>query len=202
MSFPEFFDRVPSITLQDSLAQFLGVNADGRMEYRYADAVRLAGHSCPTVASAYMMTCKALKALYGQAVPERGGVRVQFADPMGEGVTGVIGSVVGLLTGAAGEGGFKGLAGRFSRRELMRFGEQMPGETRFTRMDTGAAVDVQVDMSHIPPSPEMSMLLRKVLSGAGSEADAREFARHWQDRVRRILVDHWDDARVVTIRPV
>jgi hypothetical protein len=69
-------------------------------------------------------------------------------------------------------------------------------------MDTGAAVDVQVDMSHIPPAPEMSMLLRKVLSGAGSEADSREFARLWQDRVRRILVDHWDDARVVTVRPV
>ena len=202
MSVPDFFDRVPSITLQDPLAQFLGVNGDGRMEYRYADAVRLAGHSCPTVASAYMMTCKALRALYGEAVPERGGVRVQFSDPMGEGVAGVIGSVVGLLTGATGEGGFKGLAGRFSRKDLMRYSEQLPGSTRFTRMDTGKAVDVEVDMSHIPPSPEMGMLLRKVLSGAGSEADAREFARHWQDRVRRILVEHWDDAQVVTIRPV
>jgi hypothetical protein len=49
-SFPAFFDAVPAITLRDPLAEILGAAEGGLIEYRFADAVRLAGHSCPTVA--------------------------------------------------------------------------------------------------------------------------------------------------------
>ena len=48
--FPEFFDRAPQLLMRDPLAQFLGATPDGVMAYRYQDAVKLAGHSCPTVA--------------------------------------------------------------------------------------------------------------------------------------------------------
>ena len=56
MQFPKFFDAAPRITVRDPLARFLGAVEDGVIEYRYADAVMLAGHSCPTVASASPMT--------------------------------------------------------------------------------------------------------------------------------------------------
>ena len=52
MKYPAFFDEVPSISLYDPLAEFLGAAEDGILQYGYVDAVRLAGHSCPTVASA------------------------------------------------------------------------------------------------------------------------------------------------------
>ena len=65
MKFPAFFEQVPSITLRDPLAELLGSVDGGLMTYGYADAVRLAGHSCPTVASAYWLGVRAIQALYG-----------------------------------------------------------------------------------------------------------------------------------------
>ena len=119
MRYPDFFDAVPRIRLHDPLADFLGAFEGGVIEYAYLDAVRLAGHSCPTVASAYWLTSQALRALYGEALPERGGVRVAFRESRTAGVTGVIANVVSLLTGATTDTGFKGLAGRFDRRGLL-----------------------------------------------------------------------------------
>lgn len=54
MAFPDFFAEVPTLTLHDGLAQLLGASDDGVIEYHYADAVRLAGHSCPTVAGGWL----------------------------------------------------------------------------------------------------------------------------------------------------
>src|SRR5690625_7105459 len=90
MQLPDYYSDAPSITLYDPLADFLGASQEGLLTYTYADAVQLAGHSCPTVAGAYLMTVKALKHLYGDEVPERGGVRVFFPDNIQEGVTGVM----------------------------------------------------------------------------------------------------------------
>ena len=78
--FPEFFDRAPQLLMRDPLAQFLGATPDGVMAYRYQDAVKLAGHSCPTVAGAYLMVVKGLSALYGGDIPERGGIEVLMRD--------------------------------------------------------------------------------------------------------------------------
>jgi hypothetical protein len=122
MAFPEFFARVPAVTLRDPLAELLGAAEGGLIEYRFADAVKLTGHSCPTVAGAWLMTVRALRALYGDEIPERGNVAVALRESLDGGVAGVIGSVAGLLTGAAGAGGFKGLGGRHSRRNLLQFG--------------------------------------------------------------------------------
>jgi len=101
MSYPAFFDAVARITLYDPLAEFLGTAGNGRIEYGYLDAVKLAGHSCPTVAGAYLMTRQALGRLYPDGLPERGGIRVEFGAAQTDGVTGVIAAVAGLLTGAA-----------------------------------------------------------------------------------------------------
>lgn len=200
MSFPDFFAQVPTFVVRDPLADFLGAAEGGLIEYSFADAVRLAGHSCPTVAGAWLMSTRALRALYGDAVPERGAVSVEFSDALGDGVAGVIASVATLLTGAAGGGGFKGLAGRFSRRDLLHFEVAGVEEIRFRRRDTGEVVDISLDLSPVAGDPRMGALLPSLLAGKGSAEEARLFGQLWQDRVRRILIDHHDDERLTPLR--
>lgn len=202
MSFPDFFADVRRIELRDPLAAFLGASEGGVIEYGYVDAVKLAGHSCPTVASAYMICVHALRALYRGELPERGGIRVAFRGRMDEGVTGVIASVVTLLTGAAHDGGFKGLGGRFVRRGLLDFAAELPLTMRFTRLDTGAAVDTHTDLSTVPADPEIPELLGRCLHAPGDIELSTRFGRLWQERVRRILIEHCDDSAVFSVRPV
>jgi hypothetical protein len=199
--FPTFFDQVPGITLHDPLAQLLGSSEGGLVHYRYADAVRLAGHSCPTVASAYTLTRLALQRLYADATPVRGQVRVSLAEPLEAGTAGVVGAVAGLLTGAAGAGGFKGLAGQFVRRERMLWGQEQPLELRYTRLDTGQTVDAQGHAQRVPAHPDTFPLLQRCLAGIATEEERQAFGAHWQDRVRRLLVDHADDGGVWELQP-
>jgi hypothetical protein len=178
----------------------LGAADKGLIEYGYVDAVKLAGHSCPTVAGAYLMTLKALARLYPHGTPQRGGVRIEFGTPQSEGVTGVIAAVASLLTGAAGEGGFKGLAGRFDRRNLQAFAAGLGSDVRFTRLDTGARVALAYHPETVPAPPELQALMPKMLSGSASDAERTEFGRLWQMRVKRILIDHGDDPALVVCR--
>jgi hypothetical protein len=202
MSYPEFFAQVPTIRLRDPLAAFLGAATDGVIEYGYVDAVKLAGHSCPTVASAYAMTRRALQALYGEDLAERGAIRVQLRDAAGHGVTGVIANVVALLTGAAGETGFKGLAGQFDRRALLAFAADVPLQLRLRRTDSGAAVDVAANLADVAGDPRLPGLLQACLSGEAGADERRLFGELWQDRVRRILLEHGDDPEVFALRRV
>ena len=202
MSYPAFFDLVPRVRMHDPLAEFLGAFEGGIVEYAYIDAVRLAGHSCPTVAGAYWLTRQALAALYPDALPERGGVHVSFRDSQVAGVTGVIANVVALLTGATVDSGFKGLAGRFDRRKLLAFDAGQPLEIRFTRVDTGAAVDAAAAMRQVPADPRMPVLMQRCLAGEATLDEAGEFRQLWQDRVRRALLEHGDDPEVFVVRPV
>jgi formylmethanofuran dehydrogenase subunit E len=199
MSHPAFFDEVKTLTLRDPLADVLGAASDGLMTYGYLDAVKLAGHSCPTVAGAWLMTLKALEKLYPDSTPERGGIKVEFGAGQNEGVTGVIAAVASLLTGAAGDGGFKGLGGKFSRRNLLHFGIGSGIEVKFTRMDTGAAMTVSYHPEVVPPPPELPALMQKLLSGEASADERAQFGTLWQMRVKRILIDHFDDQELVVI---
>lgn len=198
MAFPAFFSLAPRIAVRDPLAQLLGASDDGRIEYGYDDAVRLAGHSCPTVAGAWLMTRKALQVLYPDTLPERGNILVKFADDAANGVTGVIANVVCLVTGSTTDTGFKGLAGQFDRRHLLEFGQNLPGEISFTRRDTGASVTVSYSAQGVPPSPSAMPLLQKMLSGQADARQHQEFGQLWQDRVRRIL-EAADQPGIITI---
>ncbi|MDO9467879.1 MAG: FmdE family protein [Thiobacillus sp.] len=199
MSYPEFFAAVPRLTLHDPLAELLGAAGNGLIEYGYTDAVKLAGHSCPTVAGAYLMTLKALAKLYPDAPPERGGIKVELKAAQPDGVAGVTAAVAGLLTGAAGEGGFKGLGGRFGRRNLLQFTAAIDAELCFTRLDTGARVAAAYHPEAVPAPPELQELMPKLLAGTASTAEEIEFGRLWQLRVKRILIDHFDDPELVRL---
>lgn len=200
MKYPAFFDDVPGIRLRDPLAAFLGAVDEGIIDYTYLDAVKLAGHSCPTVASAYWLTRQALRALYGENQPERGGVRVEFASGMSDGVTGVIANVVSMLTGAAGDGGFKGLAGRYERRHLLSFHKDIPLGIRYARLDGQGQIDAAGNLGRVPADPEMSVLMQRCLSGEANIDQVQQFGVLWQERVRRILLEHGEDAEVFILR--
>jgi formylmethanofuran dehydrogenase subunit E len=202
MAFPDFFAEVPALRLHDGLSELLGATPDGMIEYHYVDAVRLAGHSCPTVAGGWLSARAALGHLYPDSVPERGGISVAISEPEDAGVAGVIGQVLTLVTGAAGGNGFKGLGGRYARNNLLRYGQGDVAGVRYTRNDSGAEVEVEIDVSSVPPTPAMRMLMQQVMSGQADAAGRREFGRLWQDRVRQMLLDHADDPAVVKVREV
>jgi len=199
MAFPEFFARIPGLTLRDPLAELLGAAEGGLIDYRFTDAVRLAGHSCPTVAGAWLMTTRALRALYGEETPERGALRVDLSEEVDAGVSGVIASVATLLTGAAGKGGFKGLGGRHARRKLLNFGVAGAGELRLTRLDNGRSACCRLNLACIPPAPAIGRLLPEILAGNATDDERRSFAEAWQGRVEKILIDHHDDPDLVAI---
>lgn len=189
MNFPDFYAAVPGITVYDPLAELLGAPADGLLRYTFVDAVKLAGHACPTVAGAWLMSCAALQQLYPDELPRRGAIRVEFPEPLSGGVTGVIASIACLLTGAAGEGGFKGLGGQHSRRHLLHFGVAGCTDVRFTRLDSGLRIACQLDLSRIPVDPAIPGLLGSLLQAPGALALRQQFASLWQERVRRILLE-------------
>ena len=200
MSFPEFFARIPSITLRDPLAELLGAAEGGLIEYGFADAVKLAGHSCPTVAGAWLMTVRALQALYGDEIPERGNIAVAVHEDLDSGVAGVMASIATLLTGATGDGGFKGLGGRYSRRNLLQFGVAGIAGMAFTRLDNNAAVDCTLRLDLVPADPRMGGLLPAVVRGEADAADKKLFGELWQDRVKRILIDQANHPEIVHLR--
>ncbi len=200
MPHPVFFDSVRTITLYDPLAELLGASTDGLLEYSFHDAVKLAGHSCPTVAGAYLMTLKALAALYGNDTPVRGNIRVAFRDNQDSGVAGVIANVVSQITGAAGDGGFKGLAGQYKRSGLLSFNARIDGMIRFERVDRAAAVEADFHPEQVPPDEGTSALLQNLLTQNARTGDQAAFSALWQNRVRRILIDHFDDPALVTFR--
>ena len=202
MNYPAFFDEVPSILLYDPLAEFLGALEDGVVEFSYLDAVKLAGHSCPTVASSYWITCLALRALYPDALPQRGNIRVELRQQDSDGTTGVIANVAALLTGAGGRGAFKGLAGQFDRRHTLLFGAELQAELRYTRLDSGRAVDARVSLQAVPSAPETGVLLQRCLVGDASREDQARFRELWQARVQAVLLEHAADPRVYWVGAV
>ncbi|WP_375722755.1 FmdE family protein [Arcobacter sp. KX21116] len=186
MNYPEFFDKIPKIKLKDNLSSFLGAFTDGEVVFSYKDIVKSAGHSCPTVLGAYLMTFKALKELYPNEIPIRGEIKIEFSTKQNDGVTGVISNIMSNITGATADTGFKGLAGSFDRRHLMFFEKDITSNARFTRVDTQNSVDVFYDVSSIKMSEELQILMQKSIAKKASEDEQKEFGELWQKRVKEI----------------
>ena len=193
MKYPDFFDNISPIQMFDPLAQQLGAVSDGLISYTYLDMVKLAGHSCPTVAGAWIMCRLGLENLYGDTAPVRGDIKVEMADALEDGVAGVIGQCLGLVTGAANEGGFKGIGVNYGRNNRLLFGCDISGEVRLSRLDNGQAVTMKYDPSTIPFHPQLKPLMQKVGQGTIAADEKVFFATEWQNRVRKILAhpENW-----------
>ena len=199
MKYPAFYDRVETIVMRDPLADTLGAFEDGVIEYGYLDVAKLAGHSCPTVAGAFLMARHGLAALYGKALPVRGEIEVAMQQGRNEGVCGVIANVFSLITGATEDSGFHGLGGQYDRRRLLCFNSRIPAMVRFSDRLGGGSVQVQYNPAIVPADPEMGYYLSKVLSGQGSAQDKSHFHQLWQGRVKAILCDYADDPRLISV---
>ena len=197
MAFPKFFDEVPGITTFDPLALTLGTVEDGIIKFRYTQIVKSAGHSCPTVAGAYLMTLKALDALYPDSPAVRGEIKVEFKEDMEDGVAGVIGNVISNITGATDKSGFKGLNGNFARHSLMKFNSDINSSARFTRTDTGKSVDVFYNPGIAPAHAKMHELMGLVITGNANKEQIKEFGKLWQERVKRILIDNFNNKEMI-----
>ncbi len=192
--FPKFFRKVPMIVTYDPLAEFLGTFDDGIIKIMYVQIVKSAGHSCPTVAGAFAISYHALKALYGEELPVRGEIKVEFRDDLEDGVIGVIANVISNITGATDKSGFKGIGGKFVRHSLMSFNAPIKSMVRFTRIDTGKSVDVDYDSSIAPANPKQKELTPKMLQGKAMHEEKKLFGELWQERVKKILIDKFDEA--------
>ena len=187
----DFYKDVETIKLKDKLGAFLGVDED--FVYTFKDAVKLSGHSCPTVAGAYLMTLKALKELYKDELPVRGEIRVELRDAKSAGTTGVLANVASFITGAKEEDGFKGLQGQYFRNNLLKYEAPIKGDMRFTRLDNQEKVEVLYDLSNISLSGFDGNLMQKGLQKIATKEELEIFGSAWQKRVSEILLKYKDE---------
>lgn len=187
MKYPLFFDRIETIKLQDELSDFLGTFEEGLVEFSYLDAVKAAGHSCPTVAGAYLMTLVALKELYGDKLPKRGEIFVSFKEDGISGVSGVIANVITQITGATQNNGFKGLNGNFERYGLMKFNDAISSSAKFQRLDTGKSIEIIYNPSVIEADGNINLLMQKMMQKVATSEEKTLFGKLWQQRVENIF---------------
>ena len=199
MSYPNFYTQVSPIALYDPLSEFLGAFEEGKLEITYLECVKLAGHSCPTVAGAYLMASKGLAALYGISLPSRGSISIEMREAQSEGVTGVVCNVMAFIIGASGKGGFKGIQGNFSRDNLVAYNVPMNGEVKLTRLDTNESVTLSYNPSSVMPDAMMQPLMGKSLQGIATKEEQETFGKLWQKRVEEILLNTHIHDKIITI---
>jgi len=185
MKYLSFFDDIEKIVLYDDLSKFLGVNDDGILDFSYADIVKSAGHSCGTVAGAYLIALKGLKALYGDDMPQRGEIKVELKKSPTEENTGVVGCVLSNITGATTNYGFGGIpTGKYNRRDLLFYEADIESDVRFTRLDTGKSVGVDYRPGRVVNPME---ILMSAIKPDAKEEDIQSFPIRFQAMVETVF---------------
>ena len=188
------YDADP-IEIRDPVAEALGVLAPGDpFVISYKDAVKAAGHSCPTASGAYRIAQLGLDALYPDGHPVRSEIEARAAGPRDDAAYGVMSRVVSYVTGATEDDGFGGLAGGYGgRRDLLRFDAfdpDSPNPTfRFRRTDTDETVEVTYHVGEVPEGGPAIGNLQEILDGSASDRQRAAFADAWHRRVQVILSD-------------
>ena len=185
MKYPEFFDKIDPIIVRDELASFLGVNDDGLIDISYVDIVKIAGHSCATVAGAYLMTLYGLRALYKDEIPNRGDIKVELQKNPKDDNTGVVGWVISNITGATTDYGFGGIpTGEFNRRYLLFYGASIDYDVVFTRLDTNKKVGVNYTPRKIV---NPMAILKSAIAKDAKEEDIKSFPKRFQTMVQTVF---------------
>jgi hypothetical protein len=185
MKYLAFFDDIEQIVVYDDLCQFLGVNEDGILEISYVDIVKSAGHSCGTVAGAYLIALKGLKALYGDETPKRGEIKVEIQKAPRDDNAGVVGSVLSNITGATKDDGFGGIpTGKYNRRDLLSYEADIDADVCLTRLDTGAKVCVNYRPKRVVNPME---ILKSAIMPNAKEEDIKSFPVRFQAMVKTVF---------------
>ncbi|PGF14134.1 hypothetical protein CP556_24180 [Natrinema sp. CBA1119] len=186
---------VDPIEIRDPVAEALGVLEPGDpFVITYRDAVKEAGHSCPTASGAYRIVQLGLDALYPDGYPVRSEIEVQAAGPQDDAAYGVMSRIISYVTGATDDDGFSGLAGGYGgRRNLLRFDVFDPDTAeptfRFRRADTDETIEVTYHVSDVPDGGPAIGNLQRILDGSASEEQREAFADAWHRRVQVVLSD-------------
>lgn len=196
----DYIAEVPPLMMEEPYFEIFG-QAEGPVPYYYAEAVKLAGHSCGATTGAWVITQKALEVLYPDGeTPVRGQIMVEAPGAEDEWFVGVFGEIITFLTGAAPHTGFSGVEfaeadETFLRRNKMVYAEeptnQLPPrrEWVFTRLDTGTKVGVRFNLVVIKPlpTPFRVSMGKKMAAGEASPEEAADYIQYWNDRARFVL---------------
>lgn len=139
-----------TVKIHEPFAEFLEASREEhQFELSLLDVVRFAGHACPSMVGAFVISQHAIRTLFPETLAcERGQVAIELPHGPEDGATGPVANVFSFIFGAWEESGFGGLGGdRFVRRNLLRFRSPgVPnGAFRFRRIDTGKTIDVFYD---------------------------------------------------------
>ena len=166
-----------TIPVFDPFSDFLLGSAEEKSyEVSLLDVVRFAGHACPSMVGAFLMTRRAIQELYPESgICIRGEIEIDMPGAPTQGANGPIANVFGFITGAWSETGFGGLQGKFKRRGLLRFNSAAvtDGGVRFSRPALGLSVVLHFDPSRITISEDPSL----------------PFQRKWREKIKTILAN-------------
>ena len=205
----DHIESVPPIQLRDPFLELLG-QTNKPLVYRYPDIVQAAGHSCGASAGAWIITRKALAHLYPDQIPVRGQVRVHAPGAEDEGVVGVFGELISILTGAHPRTGFPGatFGPAFNRRNLMIYTDKPTGtppptmEWVFERVDTHARVGVRYDPRQIQPAatPAFRKMSSRVARGEATPEELSNWRKTWNVRVKFVFDNADTQAGLFSVR--
>ena len=209
--FRDFFYDVKPIKFKEPLAETLGAFKENEavLDYTFIEAVKMAGHACPTVTGAYMSCQEALDFLYPDEIPTRGNIAITIYGEPDEGVNGVMGQVFSFLTGAAPSSGFKGLAHKFKRKDLLRFSsEKLDSEAQcfeFKRFDNEARILVKFYPQKVPYPAEkaikLNQLMKKVLWDEAGDTEKKELQDLFIGKVKVMLVERIEIQNWLKLEP-
>lgn len=141
------------IKVYEPFARFLMAESD---EYEFSisllDVVRFAGHACPAMVGAFLISQRAIKELFAETnTCIRGQIAIEIPTAVDQGATGPISNVFSMIFGAWEKSGFGGLQGKFVRRNLLKYDSAHipPGTFRFHNIQSGKFVDIAYDPSKI-----------------------------------------------------
>lgn len=200
MQFPEYYQQIEKIQLFDPLAEILGSSNEGIINFTFADAVRFAGHGCPTVGGAYLMILAGVKLLFKNQLPVRGMLEVHMNQAKDSGTTGVIAAVAGFILGASDEGGFKGLAGMHFRNNLIKFSQDFKGHMRLVRIDSGESIILEYHPEIVPGNQLTGLLLDKILKNLATNEEKKAFQTIWNQRLEKIMVNEFSNPNLIITR--
>ncbi len=120
-------------------------------------------------------------------------------DARDHGTTGVVAAVATLLTGPRQNRISVNGRPESARRIGCSSAPPMTGFLAQRRRDSGRGVQLDPDMTRGGGGSEMASLFPKVIADIASAEEAQHFAALWQDRVRRMLIEHADDQALVRV---
>ena len=173
-AWPEFYAQAPQIKIVDPMAVVVGSMPEGQntLTIELTDVALYSGHICPSMAFGYILTKKALDALYPDALPVRGQIRVAAM------AASDLLDVASYITGAR---SFYGRA-EINAGDLVvdpSLKSKVPGRyiMIFQRKDNGKTVQAVFNkFKMIPPAQvkEIKAFLQKMLAGTASAQEKKE----------------------------